>query len=621
MKKKVQLLLAMAMLLLAAGILMIRGNQKLQLELSEDDDLDMLLTENYKQHRIYPWYNKSDGVYYFFLPAYCTSDDISFKVAEDDKAVLLNGMSVRSGSKFEWQEGTAYHLDILTESASADYDIIIMQSANLPTVFVETDSGNMEYIHQDKENEEQGYIDIIKSDGNTEYSGRLSKISGRGNSTWNQIKKPYSIELQEDKPLLGMDSGNKWYLLSCVREGTKMNNKVAFDIAELLGLDYSTQCTWTDLYLNGEYEGIYLLAESVSVGQGRVNINDLEKQNKSNNPNIEEADTFNEDGLKGYVLNNSGNISGGYLFEKDFIHYWTNENAGFMDSNKNTFTIKSPQHASKEQVEYLFGYVQSIDDMLDEGNTEYRNYIDFETFARKFIVDEIALSYDVNVTSMFYYKKQNDNLLYAGPVWDFDMAFGEAKFGDWLNYEYPPPFPPRDDSLDWYTKLYDDEEFRSRVIGIYSDALPRMEELVETKIDIYADYIRKSVELDSIRWQEYLNSDIEYPGYYTEFDDNVRYLKFFLAKRINYLNETWDIDYDDLELPNHEGTHKVSFWLDGELIETREVADGEILEELPYLSEDFVGWCFPHSGEKYWPHCLPIYEDTALYAKRIKNNT
>ena len=56
-----------------------------------------------------------------------------------------------------------------------------------------------------------------------------------------------------------------------------MNTKTAFDIAEILGLYYSPQCTWIDLYLNGEYSGIYLLTESVSAGAGRVEITDLEK--------------------------------------------------------------------------------------------------------------------------------------------------------------------------------------------------------------------------------------------------------------------------------------------------------------------------------------------------------
>lgn len=620
MKKKIQLLFMLAILLLVGGFLTASSNQKLQLELGDDNNISVLLTANNKQQRIYPWYNESDDRYYFFLPAFSQSNSFHFIKNKKDNVVFLNGVDVQSGSKFALQKDEPYQLEIPTEDANVKYDIIFLRSDNLPSVFVRTDSGSMEYIHENKENEETGSIEIITIDGNIEYSGGLSKISGRGNTTWELIKKPYSIKLQEEKPLLGMESGDKWYLLAGFREGAKLNEKVAFDIAELIGLNYSPQCTWIDLYLNGEYAGIYLLSESVSVGQGRVDITDLEKENKKKNPNIEEADTFEANGMKGYIINNGDNISGGYFFEKDFPLYWVEENAGFTTSRNNVFTIKSPQHASREQIEYLSQYVQHIDDMLNGGNTEYRNYIDFESFARKFIVDEIALSFDVNVTSMFYYKEMNDDLLYAGPVWDFDGAFGEGndewQEGCWINYEYSSIYPFRNDelTLNWYAKLYDDEVFRSKAIDLYRDILPGIQEILETKIDTYADYIRKSVELDQIRW-DYQLSD-ESPGHYAEFDNNVKYLKFFLAKRINYLNERWNIDYNELALPDCEGTHEITFWQDGEIIETREVADGEMLEELPYLDENiFRGWYSTYSKEKYWIH-IPIYEDTVFYAKR-----
>lgn len=618
MKKKVQLLLALAILLLVCGFLNINGGGKLQLELSEDNNLSLLLTANNKQERIYPWLNEEDDRYYFFLPAYCKSDDISFKLKED-KDILLIGMPMHLNNKFAWREEDIYQLEIRAGNVAENYNIIFLKSENLPAVFIKTDSGDMEYINSYIGNEEQGNLDIITAKGNVEYSGRLLKISGRGNSTWKYEKKPYSIELKEKKSLLGMESGDKWKLLAGVFEGAKMNDKLAFDMAELLGLN-SPQCSWVDLYLNGKYAGIYFLTESVSVGEGRVDITDLEKQNKANNPNIEEANIFETDGMKGYIINNGDNISGGYLFEKDIEIYWETEGAGFTTSGNNRFTIKSPQHASGEQVEYLAQYVQKIDDMLNGGNVEYRNYIDFESFAKKFLVDEIALSHDVNVTSMYYYKEKNDDLLYAGPVWDFDGAFGESNqewlWGFCVDYENSCVSPFRGEmTLNWYAKLYDDEEFRSRVIELYNDALPRIEELVETRIDIYADYIRKSVELDMIRWEN-IDLGAAYPGHFTKFDNNVRYLKYFLANRLNYLNERWNVDYDDLALPDYEGTHEITFWLDGEVIETREIADGEVLEQLPYLDEDvFLGWYFTYSGERYRVH-LPIYEDIAFYARR-----
>ena len=124
MKKKMQLLLLLVIFLIVGGTFVINENQKLQLELSEDDSIFVLLTTNYKQQRIYPWYNESDGRYYFFLPAYCNKHTIRFNGENESKAVFFNGMAVQSGSKFDWQEDDIYQLEILTEDANTDYDII-----------------------------------------------------------------------------------------------------------------------------------------------------------------------------------------------------------------------------------------------------------------------------------------------------------------------------------------------------------------------------------------------------------------------------------------------------------------------------------------------------------------
>lgn len=621
MKKKLQFICWTVILMLIGGFFGAGKKEEICFRVDEGG-ISFLLTVNNRQEILYPWFNEDDGRHYFFLPAFCNNDDIHLKRVGGDKTVFINEKNVKSNSKLKWQEDEVYHIEILSEKTTEIYDVVVLQSKNLPAVFIETDSGNMDYIHADKNNEDMGNMDIITENGGMEYSGRLKRISGRGNSTWQNEKKPYAIKLADDRPLLGMDASDKWCLLSGFGEGAKMNSKVAFDIAEMLDLDYSPQCTWIDLYLNGEYRGIYFLMESVSVGKGRVDITDLEKQNKAYNPNIEEAETFEENGMRGYMINSGDNISGGYLLEKDAVEYWVNEGAGFSLSGGNKFTVKSPQHASREQVEYISQYVRNIDDLINEGNTEYRNYIDFESFARKFIVDELALSFDVNVTSMFYYKEKDDDLLYAGPVWDFDETFGEGNGGHieghGVDYTWSITYPFRDRTmtLNWYAKLYKDEVFKSRMIEIYSDILPDMEELIETKIDEYADYIRKSVELDKLRWG-YIDIRGGHPGNYVEFDNNVRYLKYYLGNRLNYLNERWEVEYYAFPLPDSQGVHEVTFWMDGELIETREVVDGDIMEELPYLDENvFWGWYFTYSAERYRVH-LPIYEDVAFYARRI----
>ena len=134
------------------------------------------------------------------------------------------------------------------------------------------------------------------------------------------------------------------------------------DLAQELGLSYSTQGTWVDLYLNGEYRGIYLLAESVTVGGGRVDINDIEKHNKQKNASIEAgtARRYDEGDNKGFLLENGSETDGGYLIEKDHPKHWEAEESGFCLSRGDLFTINAPQHASKEQVANMLRHLLNI---------------------------------------------------------------------------------------------------------------------------------------------------------------------------------------------------------------------------------------------------------------------
>ncbi len=533
---------------------------------------------------IYPWHNEVTGRDYFFMPAY---------VKEDEELL----------------------------SQAKQYDIEVMYSENIPAVFIDTASGSMNYLLENKENLESGSISIIEAEGNLSYDGELESISGRGNTSWEDYdKKPYSIRLTEPDTLLGMGAGRKWYLLPIWREGNKMNTKVAFDIAEALGMDFTPECTWVDLYLNGEYAGNYLLCEAISVGSGRVDIHDMEKDNIGLNENIEQAAAFAEADRKGYELENGDNISGGYLIEKDLMAYYEKEASGFILESGKPFTISEPGYASRQQVDYIGDFVQKLDTMIMSHNMEYLNYIDLDSFVKRFLVDEISLNCDANVTSMFFYKDQNNNRLYAGPVWDYDGAMGELNNG-WMEgkgVDYRGStlqyFRSEEDILGWYASLYQDEVFFDEMRNVYRAALPELKWILEKKIDNYAEQIRASVQMDEVRWQN-VDTAGDYPGHYESFDNNVRYLKYYLANRLNFLNEQWDIFWKDFEVEENKAVHEVVFKNGEEIVEVRQVEDGACITDVPPLDEEiYWGWYYEHSGEKL-RDVIPVYEDIVLFAR------
>ena len=571
--------------LIVLGIFLLQIENRIVQFVVDDSSMPVLsLKVNDSEELLEPWFNKREGRYYFFLPSFVSDNRVYCDYLKED--AVLEGEKLSKGKSFRWEQDKVYTLLCGDE----EYKVVFMKSANIPALFVETESGTMEHLNADKELVETGSISVVQETNNVEYQGKLKKISARGNSTFdNKDKKAYSFTLNNSYPLCGMDAGKKWNLLALYLEYDKIHTKMVYDIADVLGMEYNIDCTWVDLYCNGEYQGLYLLTEAVTVGEGRVDIYDLEKAGTDNM-----------------------NISGGYLIEKDVESHLEKEGNGFITQQCNyPFVVKNPEPATEEQMNYISSYIQNIENMLVADDKEYKKFIDLDSFAKQFLIDKIALEPDAMNMSTFYYKEMDSEILKAGPLWDYDRAFGEALPQYTLSIgDYPG------NMHDWYMQLYADEEFKEKMISYYRQLLPFFEDMLDGGIDEYADYISASVKMDAVMWpNEYNQSDMM--GY-LEYDNHIKYLKFFLANRLNYLNEIWEISDWKFEVPEATGKeHAVQFVMDdGSLLETKKVPDGSIIEGIPQLDTDkYLGWQMNEDGKIYNSY-IPIYEDVVLNARR-----
>ncbi len=583
MEKKKRMLAVAILLILFGIVLYTYESRQIRLRVNAENEISVLLTSGEKTEVINSWHDEGEGIYYFFLPSFVDDNHVYFDIFSRKK-ITIDGKNIKWYDPLEWQEKTIYELCLTNwfGKETKVYNVVFMRSQNLPAVFIRTRSGNMDYVNSDKENEEKGLMDIILADGSIDYSGKLNKISGRGNSTWLCDKKPYAIALPYEIPLCGMDKNRKWKLMALAFEGSKMNNRLIYDMAEYIGLEYTTDATWIDLYLNGEYNGIYMLNEAITT---EVEYSESRKRNK-------------------------------FLLEKD--NMW---NAG--DDVKraktilgNCFLIREPQIVSTEEEQFISEYIQMLENMIYDGNKEYKRYLDFDSLAKKVLIDEIALNVDADFTSAYYYMDAHDGLLHAGPVWDYDMSFGEYNVWDFragyvtdysaMTYEYVDSVS----GWSWSSALYQDDEFLEKIRGCYEDILPCMQEILDFRIDQYAEWISASVELDGIRWK---TLDSSYPGHYTTWIDNVRYIKFFLAKRLTYLNGLWNISYDEFAIPTNGMLHQVTFVKEGKIVETKQVKDGECITDSPYLEDDYLCWLYEYEGEPY-RKTIPVYEDVTIWA-------
>lgn len=554
---------------------------------------------------------EKEEIVYFFIPSYVTADEIVL----DDGLKWTNTNSTEAALEYDAVQEIL--LDGPDNDTPAIKKICFKQSANLHTIFMDLKTDSLDSITKDDFIETD--IRVVTPNGEISYDEPGNFVKGRGNSTWELEKKPYFLKLAKKTGLCGMEPDKKWLLLANAYESTKIANKLFYDFSKDAGLHYAADSEWADLYINGEYRGNYLVCEKIDVGSNRIDIDNLEKENDQ----IGEAyDIYVTPSARGYLTDRPDfppDISGGYVIEKDVTI--EDSPCGFMTDAENCFVVTSPDNASLTEVFYIQSYFQNIENLLNRQDARVLQYIDADSFARRFLIEETALNSDAFITSCYFYKKRNDEKIYAGPIWDFDSVLGESDTVDhedmgnvWLNYDETTVLAMDKNRattavLSWDEQLYELPEYRAILKNTYMEILPQLEILLNERIDLYADRVRQSVALDSIRWNY---AEVE-AGHYSSFDNNIRYMKFFLAKRIHFLNRRFGLE-EYLYENNSGDTHNITCVI-GEHESIISMEDGSFLNPdllPPYDQEKYTGWFYA------WDHTplseyLPVYEDMTLY--------
>lgn len=573
------------------------------------------------EETIPPFYSKEDDTYYLFLPAYANMADVEVHFAGAKKLLLE-----ADGEKYELKRGMDIQCLELNKRYRATLDqdgedpgainLEVMHSANLPALFIETQSGTMETVNADKDYQEEGRYTLIDADGSLLYADELDHISGRGNSTWAYPKKSYGIKLKDEADLLGMGSAYSWILLSNVEDNTYLRNKITYDMAVNAGMTGAPESRYIDLYLNHQYHGMYLLCEKIEAGENRIPMADLELENKKLNKDIELSETFNTETMKGVVLgNNPKDISGGYVLERDVPSKYAFEISGFQSAVLgDRYTVKSPKYASVEETEYIKSLFDGLEraivseDGIDpETGKSFSEYIDVKSFAQKYMIEEICKNNGAGATSSYFYKPNDDisTKLFAGPVWDYDKAYAKL---------YGFDSAPRDlcyntqraegTVLFWY--LNRQPAFQDMVKECYEEFFADyITEIVDEKITEYASEMYVSADMDVIRWKEIY-------GEVSPFGERSYPIKDFLMQRKLFLDEVW---LQDAELCT---VHFIApEWYRDTYMS---VIKGESLSAVPIQETEeefggriFDGW-YTESGEEF-DMTQPLYEDVTVYAQ------
>lgn len=488
---------------------------------------------------------------------------------------------------------------------------VTFAKSTVPVMYFNIDEmkGSIDAMNNSPEHDAECYGDVTieipdgyqceyaDADGNTDNlkteTYELEYIRGRGNSTWMAEKKPYKMKFAKKQNLFNMGKNKHWVLLADYYDPTHMRNKATYWIGQQLGMEYTPECVYVDVVMNGEYYGSYLLSEQVRLDSQRVDLDNLE-----DTPDAVDEPT----------------ITGGYLLSMSPDEEEPGKKA-FSTSRENSFLIESPTFEEQEneaQYNYIKNYVQKTEDAIydtqfqNEG-TSYREYMDVTSAAKYYWIQEFSANGDGFISNSSYlYKKRNDKL-YWGPLWDFDyVAWGNNDYGfyECENWWHK-------DTM-WFAQLFKDDVFSDEVIKEWESVKDEIQQVCKDggKLDQYADEIAYSMNYNA---DLYGNNYDEEQNSYT-FDQNVEQLKQWMTKRTEWVDE----NISQLKAVYYTVTFK-----DGKkTVETQKVFNGDT-PVFPKLSTKkgyvFGGWyAKDDSGETYLvDNSTSIYEDMILYARWV----
>lgn len=376
------------------------------------------------------------------------------------------------------------------------------------------------------------------------YNGWIG-IELRGSSSLTFPKKSYAVETRDSLgndlkvSLFGFPSESDWIFLGPYNDKTLIRDALAYKLARDMGR-YASRFKFFELVINNDYKGVYLLLEKIKRDVNRVNIKKL-------NP----ADTTGDA------------ITGGYIIKVDKLD---GENNDGWYSNFKPFPQLSarifyqyhypkPDEIVEAQKNYIKAFVYSFESAMNspyysDSIVGYPKYIDVKSFVDYILVNELVKNIDAYRLSTFFYKDRDSRnpKLFAGPVWDFNLAFGNCDYYQAYNssqwyIEYVSDYsniPSWENFFIpfWWKKIFSDHNFKNKFKERWIELRNTVwsNEKINNTIDSLVNLLEESRVRNFQKWP--VIGQYIWPNYYIgqTYDDEINYLKNWLNSRIIWMD-------------------------------------------------------------------------------------
>ena len=292
--------------------------------------------------------------------------------------------------------------------------LISVDSTNLPLIKIETDEFGISYNQSIWTTAHMGIVNNVNkynkpTDINNEYNGLIS-IRSRGQSSRDFAKKSYRFELIDSTgadttfSILGMPKESDWILFGPYTDKSQIRNKFAYDLGARMG-HYQPRSRFCELMINGQNEGLYMITEQIKRDKNRVDISKLDSSE-----------------IEGFE------VTGGYIFKYDK----TDPNSKIRIKSRE---IVYPDVLQPEQETYLKNYFNTYDSILKTNDfldpeIGFRRYASDSSLVDYMIISEIIKNADSYLYSTYLHKDRDDKdgRTKFGPMWDYDLGFGNTIF-------------------------------------------------------------------------------------------------------------------------------------------------------------------------------------------------
>ncbi|GAB3174132.1 CotH kinase family protein [Telluribacter humicola] len=355
-------------------------------------------------------------------------------------------------------------------------------------------------------------------------------------------KKPYGFELRDAKgeegvsaPLLGMPAEEDWVLNATYNDKTLVREVLTYGLYRQFSSHYATPTRYCEVILNDQYQGLYILMEKIKRDKNRINIS-----------NLKSSDTSGDALTGGYILK---------LDKTEGSASRTWESPFKSSSNKSIpIQIEFPkiEDITEAQFNYIKEYLTSFETALksegyrDEA-TGYPKYINVDSWVDYLIINEVCRNVDAYRISTFFYKDRESKggKLVMGPIWDFNLAYGNVDFCQGESYmgwafdfnnvcQNEPNQMPF-----WWNRLLMDFNFARKVRLRYQSL--REDVLKTDRVHQYIDSTITSLDEAPIRnFQRWpVIGQKLWPNYYVgnTYQDEVKYLKDWISLRLKWMDQ------------------------------------------------------------------------------------